>query len=190
MPAQKPGSSKQDYQTEARLLVAVKHKLQIPGFSLDAAADPTNAVADLYYTVEENGLLTPWNPLDPQWEVPIGGVVWCNMPFEKIEPWVEKAWAEAQLGTRSALLVPAGVGSDWWGDWVHGKAQVWLLNGRLCFIPDWATTIDPATLKDGKTPACYTQPPLYPKDCCVLIYGPEVTPGYEFWYWREEIPHA
>jgi hypothetical protein len=58
--------------------------------------------------------------------------------------------------------VTAGVGSNWWRDHVHDKARVLLLNGRITFV--------------GETHG-------YPKDCCLLLYGPSVEPGYEVWSW-------
>lgn len=196
MPAQQPATSKQDYRTEPAFLRAAEHKLGIDKFSIDVAADHENAVTDLYYTIAEDGLLAPWNALDPQYEIPIGGWAWCNMEFGQIEAWVKKAWFEAREAVdpmNSALLVPAGVGSDWWRDWVHGKARVLLLNGRLCFIHDWEHTIDPATQKPDsagqpQVPRWYRSKPLYPKDCCLLLYGPGIIGSYEVWSWRQEIP--
>ncbi len=191
MPAQKPHRSQQNYTTPENFLAAAKAKLGIAAFDLDCAAEEANTVADSWYDVEQNALLQPWGGYGIGWN-------WLNPEFGDIAPWVEKAWREAHLGrvavppgAQTAVLVPAGVGADWWGDWVHDKAYVLLLNGRLCFIKDWATTIDPATEKPGKgPPRCYTQPPLYPKDCCLLLYSPVIGPGYEFWKWREEIPCA
>jgi phage N-6-adenine-methyltransferase len=184
MPAQKPHRSKQNYTTPANFLAAVKHYLQITEFVLDLAAEEENTVADQWYDKEQNSLILPW-------DVEIGWN-WLNPEFGDIAPWVEKAWRESKAQT--AVLVPAGVGSDWWRDWVHEKAHVLLLNGRLCFIKDWQTTIDPATEKPGKgPPRCYTQPPLYPKDCCLLLYSAahELYYGdrwYDVWNWRREIP--
>lgn len=180
MPAQKPGRSAQDFQTPPEFLAAVKHKLGIREFSIDVAADEHNTVAERWWDVEQNSFLQTWSDW-PGWQ-------WLNPPFAQLEPWVSKAYRESQQGAQIAMLVPAGVGSNWWRDWVHKKARVLLLNGRLCFISDWVTTIDPASLKPGKGPArCYTSPPLYPKDCCLLLYGPGILPDYEVWTWAEEI---
>ena len=192
MPAQKPHRSKQNFATPENFLAAVKVKLGIPAFDLDCAAEESNSVADSWYDVEQNALVQPWGGFGVGWN-------WLNPEFALIEPWVEKAWREAHPiaepraahppGAQTAVLVPAGVGADWWGAWVHDRAYVLLLNGRLCFIKDWATTIDPATEKAGKgPPRCYSQPPLYPKDCCLLLYSPIIGPSYEFWNWRKEIP--
>lgn len=181
MPAQKPGRSKQDYRTEQAFLAAVKRRFGVTEFDIDLAASAENAVAPLYYTVDDNALVQPWR-------TKARGLAWCNPPFDDIAPWVERAWTESRAATRIAMLVPAGVGSDWWAESVHGKAFVLLLNGRLCFIENWRTTIDPASVRKfeaGKiaAPHFYKAKPLYPKDCCLLIYGPDVAPGYEVWTW-------
>jgi phage N-6-adenine-methyltransferase len=184
MPVQKPHRSKQNFETPEHFLAAVKHKLGITEFAIDLAAEEENTVAEYWYDREMNALVQTWA------FGPVGSWNWLNPEFGTIAPWVERSWTEQQrAGAQTAVLVPAGVGADWWGDWVHDKAYVLLLNGRLCFIKDWATTIDPATEKPGKgPPRCYSQPPLYPKDCCLLLYSSLLTPGYEFWDWRKEIP--
>jgi phage N-6-adenine-methyltransferase len=185
MPAQKPGRSRQDFQTPDDFLDAVKHRLGITAFAIDLAADDGNTVADLFYDKDQNALVQSW-AVGPGWN-------WLNPEFGDIGPWVEKAWAECLRQdeiVRTAVLVPAGVGSNWWRDWVHEKAQVLLLNGRLCFIKDWETTIDPASVKRGDDPPrCYTSAPLYPKDCCLLLYeAAEPSTWYAVWDWRREIP--
>jgi hypothetical protein len=30
----------------------------------------------------------------------------------------------------------------------------------------------------------------YPKDCCLLVYGPDVAPGYDVWNWPAELRRA
>lgn len=184
VPAQRPGSSVQNRRTPEAFLAAVKHKLGITEFDIDLAAEEDNAVADQWYDVEQDALVQPWK-IGTGWN-------WLNPEFAHIAPWVEKAWQE---DAQTAVLVPAGVGSDWWKDWVHEKAHVLLLNGRLCFIHDWQTTIDPASVKRGDVPPrCYSQPPLYPKDCCLLLYSATwsreasyARQWYSVWDWRKEL---
>lgn len=194
MPVQKPHRSKQNFCTPENFLAAVKHKLGIREFAIDLAAEEDNTVADEWYDQEMNALVQTWA------YGPAASWNWLNPEFGDLNPWVARAWGELQrAGAQTAVLVPAGVGSDWWRDWVHEKAHVLLLNGRLCFIKDWQTTIDPATLKDGKgPPRCYSQPPLYPKDCCLLLYSATLGRAsmgwdrkwYEVWNWRKEIPNG
>lgn len=180
MPAQRPHQSVQNRRTPEAFLAAVKHKLGITAFVIDLAADEENSVADLWYDQAQDALKQPWKVGD--------GWNWLNPEFGEIRPWVEKAWRESLLGAHTAVLIPAAVGSDWWRFWVDRKAHVLLLNGRLCFIHDWATTIDPATLKEGKgPPRCYSSPPLYPKDCCLLLYSQGLSLSYDVWNWRKEL---
>lgn len=68
-------------------------------WDLDAAADAESHWADTWYGVEQDGLVQPWL-----------GDVWCNPPFDNIEAWVEKAWAEMMAQHRPktiAMLLPA-----------------------------------------------------------------------------------
>lgn len=152
-PKQKPGHSRQDYQTPPEFLRALKHRLRIEHFTCDLAASRSNTVAELYYTEADNALLYPWR---------FQGWCFCNPPYADIEPWVRHAWEEAEAG-HIAMLVPASTGANWWRDWVHDKAHVLLLNGRLTFV--------------GETTS-------YPKDSALLLYTPYIKGGYEVWDWR------
>lgn len=159
VPRQKPGRSKQDYATPPAFLQAVKHRLDIRAFDCDLAASADNAVAPRFYTAAQNSLKQPWR-VGPGWN-------FLNPPFARIEPWVERAWNQAiRADARTAVLVPAGVGSNWWRDFVHAKAHVLLLNGRITFVGE-------------------TMP--YVKDCCLLLYGPKIVPRYSVWTWPLQV---
>lgn len=157
MPAQKPGRSKQDYQTPSEFLEAVKSRLHIPYFECDLAASDTNAVCGVYYTERDDSLSDACS-----WV--LGGHKWCwlNPPFSNITPWVMKACKTARVGAHVAMLVPASTGANWWRHWVDGEAHVLLLNGRITFVG----AEDP-----------------YPKDCALLLYTPHTHGGYEVWPW-------
>jgi phage N-6-adenine-methyltransferase len=164
-PAQKPYRSKQDYATPQNFLDAAKRRLGIRDFAIDLAADATNAVATRFVDEATDSLSLQWAGL---WD----GWAWLNPPFTAIGPWAQKCadyasedWAPDQK-QKIALLVPAGVGANWFRDYVDGKALVLLLNGRLAFMPDKPTW-------------------LYPKDCILALYG--VPPGYEVWTWRRQV---
>ena len=156
MPQQKPGRSKQDYCTPPEFLAALKKKLSIQEFDWDLAASKENTVAKFYYTEEQNSLIRPWN---------VGGWAFCNPPYKHIEPWVEKAVGESENGAQIAMLLPAGVGSNWWNYFVHDLAHVLFLNGRITFV--------------GKEDC-------YPKDSAILLYTHYIHSGYETWTWRDE----
>lgn len=160
-PTQKPGRSRQDYQTPPEFLISLRERLSIADFALDAAATYTNSVSSAYLDETINALHddTSWISHQP------GGWTYCNPPFGRVGPWVRKAWIEAGRGASIAMLLPAGVGSNWWRDYVDGRAHVLLLNGRLTFV--------------GQTTP-------YPKDCVLLLYTPFIQGGYEVWDWRHE----
>jgi phage N-6-adenine-methyltransferase len=161
MPRQKPGKSKQDYRTPTELISAVLRLLEIKKFDIDLAADEDNAVAKKFYGIVQNALAQPWRVGD--------GWNWLNPPFGRLAPWVKRAWEQSQLEdapAQTAMLVPASVGSNYWKKYVHRKARVLMLNGRIKFVG---------------------APQGYPKDCCVLLFGPGVHAGYEVWTWNKEL---
>lgn len=156
MPRQQPGTSEQSVRTPKVFLDAVKLRLGIDAFAVDLAASRANTVATKFYSKRTNALVHPWV---------FDGWNWLNPPYADIKPWVKKAYEESLLGARTAMLLPAGVGSNWWRDWVHGKARILLLNGRITFV--------------GHATG-------YPKDLVLLMYEPGVVPAYEIWTWMNE----
>jgi len=155
MPQQKPGRSEQVVATPKEFLDAVRNRLRIDEFSYDLAADANNTVAPRFFDEEEDALIQRW------WE--IEGWSWLNPPYSKIEPWVTKAWFASRLGAQIAMLIPASVGSNWWRDWVRGKAYVTYLNDRITFVGhDY----------------------VYPKDLALLLYAPYLEGGSCLWGWQ------
>lgn len=73
-------------------------------FVLDAAASAENALCDLYYDVEQDGLVRPWR-----------NTTFCNPPFAQVGDWVAKAAHEATVRmVSSVVLVPAVCSQAWW----------------------------------------------------------------------------
>jgi phage N-6-adenine-methyltransferase len=151
------GSSKQDYSTPRIFLDAVERRFGKLDF--DLAATKENRVVEAYLGPDRaapqhrDSLAFDWNTLN--------GNLWLNPPFDRIAPWAAKCSGTTKAGKRRIFfLVPAAAGSNWWRDFVHEKARVLFLNGRLSF--------------DGKAP--------YPKDTALCIYGE--TSDYECWSWR------
>lgn len=107
-------------------------------FTLDAAALPTNAKLERYFTPEADGLAQSW----------AGERVWCNPPYSSIEPWIAKAWASgAEL---VVMLLPANrTEQGWWQRLIEprrdvpGGIRVEFLAGRMRFIASGADRIGP-----------------------------------------------
>lgn len=157
MPRQKPGKSKQDYGTPPEFIDAACRFIGITSFQIDLAASAENAIASMFYTEEDDALCT-----ELTWSMP--GWSWLNPPFANITPWAERAYAESHLaGAKIAMLIPASVGANWWRDYVHEKARVLCLNGRIQFVG---------------------APDPYPKDCALLLYAPGLAVGYDVWQWK------
>jgi phage N-6-adenine-methyltransferase len=146
--------SKQDYGTPFSFLSAVQTRLHIDDFSWDLAADDDNTVCGGYYDIADNSLIQDWHKID--------GWLWLNPPFADIYPWARKCYEESQMGAHIALLVPLSI-AEWWTDYVDQKGYALLLHGRLTFVGE-------------------TKP--YPKDCALVLYGPEGMKGYEVWDWK------
>jgi phage N-6-adenine-methyltransferase len=93
-------------------------------FTLDPCATPDNAVCALYFTKEQDGLAQDWG----------SHRVFCNPPYGKqIGRWVRKCFEASQAGARVVLFVPARTDTRWFHDWVHGKAKVTFVRGRVRF---------------------------------------------------------
>lgn len=157
VPNQKPGKSEQSVQTPTEFLYAVKTLLGIDIFAIDLAADVLNSAGYSFYDEAADALQQPWA------KDGLGEWLWCNPPYKKLEPWVEKAALEASKGAKIAMLVPSSTGSNWWKAWVAGVAQVHFLNGRIKFVG---------------------HKNYYPKDLALLLYRPDVWGGFSTWHWQ------
>jgi phage N-6-adenine-methyltransferase len=126
------------------------------GFTIDVAASSENTKLPRFYSIEDDGLAQSW----------AGERVWCNPPYSNIEPWLEKAWAEAECAELIVMLLPANrTEQRWWQQHVEplrraaiGDFLVEFLPGRVRFIAPGADGIGPNE-----------RPPF---GCCLLIWQP------------------
>lgn len=165
MPAQKPHASEQVVQTPLDLLYAIGHRFG--HIQWDLAANADNSVAavgtDLRYFGPDHKTKGFRDALAPELDWPTNSFNWCNPPFGKLEPWVEKAAAQLErCDVRTLMLLPAGIGSRWFSRFVHRRAHVTALEGRVIF-------------QGHDTP--------YPKDLILAHYGFGLT-GFDVWDWR------
>lgn len=155
MPAQRPGTSKQDYGTPPEFIAAVERRFG--RLHVDLAARADNAKAPLWITPQEDSLSVAWAQRFP------GHLAWLNPEFANIDPWAEKCAKEGGVRRlRVLLLTPASVGTEWFAEHVHGRAIVLGLRPRLTF----EGCEDP-----------------YPKDCILSCFGLGVS-GFDLWRWK------
>lgn len=156
-PKHNRGKSNQSYATPKEFIQAVKRGLGGIEFAYDLAATAKNTQAAKWWSPEQDSLKQAWDAK---------GWNWLNPPYGHITPWVEKAFTDSlKYDTSIAMLIPASVGSNWWRNYVHMEARVWLLNRRIQFVG---------------------APTVSPKDHALLIYAPWLESGYHIWDWAQE----
>jgi phage N-6-adenine-methyltransferase len=149
-------TSKQDYGTPTVFTDAVQKRFGKIVFDLAAHNDGSNAVVDRWYGPRDNSLEQRWHRISKR------GLLWLNPPFERIDLWVKKCAAEAALGARIALLIPASIDAVWFREHVLGKAMVLGLSPRITFVGE-------------------THP--YPKPMMLVVYDSGMH-GFDQWRWK------
>lgn len=94
------------------------------GFTLDVCALPHNTKCPRYFTPEVDGLAQDWGR----------EVCWCNPPYDDIGAWIRKAYEASLTGATVVCLVYARTDTEWFHDWVYGKAELRFLRGRIRFV--------------------------------------------------------
>ncbi len=100
-------------------------------FECDVAASDQNHLCDKYYTEEVNAL--KWNWED---EVFAGGFAWCNPPYSKPLPWVEKCITESQeSGIGSVILLNCDMSTRWAKLLTKVSCEIiFITEGRISFL--------------------------------------------------------
>lgn len=168
-PAQKPGRSRQDYQTPPSVLAAIAR--QFGPIAIDLACRTDNMVAPLGICEDKqlNSLKQDWS--DPMyWDREgnvvgsgdVTGVRFCNPPFSDIDPWAKQLLTCKWLPSWTLMLVPYSAASLWYVDHVLGKLMVYGVP-RIQFVGTDAG---------------------YPKDLCIIAAGYGAV-GQGYWDWRK-----
>jgi len=156
MPVQKPGRSVQEVGTPKEFLAAVQ--LRFGRIGLDLAANKDNAVCAVWFGPGHH-LPGCEDSLSRNWSM-YCGLLWLNPPYADIGKWAKKCASYDGTGTKIAMLIPAAIGTNYFREYIHGKALVLALSPRLTFV--------------GHNT-------VYPKDLILAVYG--VKPGFECWRW-------
>ena len=142
-------NSKQDYTTPDEFVKAVVNRFGPIDF--DLAARDYNTRSPNYFapaTGPEGPL--PFDPkaygtdaFDSSWAKVSDkfrrkngdkGLLWLNCEFDDIPRWSSRCRNEAIMGANILLLTPAAI-ANWFADNIAGQADVYLLLGRISFIP-------------------------------------------------------
>lgn len=101
--------SKDDRRTPYPLFAALDE--EFGPFTVDVAASAENALCNRFYDKTSNGLAQSW----------AGEIVWGNVPYSSIAPWIEKAIEEIANGClRVVFLLPANrTEQAWWQELIE-----------------------------------------------------------------------
>lgn len=164
----------QNHMTPDDFLDACEHRFGPIVF--DLAADDKSHVVGEYFDETEDSLLQDWFATYIRVSPDGKGWMWLNPPFSggpkdpesgksrSIKDWIKKCWEESRKGCRILLLVPYSADSNWFDDWVRGKARDEAIKGRIKFVG----SDDP-----------------FMKPLCLIIFEPEVSgAGGGAWAWK------
>jgi len=98
-------------------------------FDVDLAASDKHHYCDIYFTEDDSALTGDWS-LE-------GNVGFCNPPYSKINPWIEKAIEEIEFGFTTVMLIPTFNGDLYYEDVLTKSSSIINILGRLSFVrPD------------------------------------------------------
>lgn len=114
-----------DFRTPAHIMDDLAKEWPRP--TLDVAANEENAVAEHFYTKEDNALEQEWN-----------GVVWCNPPYIGISDWYQKAKEEILHNPKCEEIQFLGPASTYQAIFHHIimplASEVVFYRGRIAFL--------------------------------------------------------
>ena len=100
-------------------------------FECDVAASDDNHLCDYYFTEEIDALTYSW-----EIQLAPGLYVWCNPPYSKPLPWIEKAIAESQeSGIGSVILLNCDMSTRWAKLLTKVSCEIiFITEGRIAFL--------------------------------------------------------
>lgn len=96
-------------------------------FTLDPCCSFENKKCEKFFTKKENGLIQNWG----------GEVVFVNPPYgREIKLWVKKCFEERNNAKLIVMLIPARTDTNYFHEFIYGKAEIRFIKGRLKFVGD------------------------------------------------------
>jgi hypothetical protein len=183
--------SQQNSQTPRELIEAIERYFDVK-FVFDIACTTFDKVTPNGYYFDEgvNALEQDWSTIP--WNQ--NEAAWLNPPWKRIRPWAKKcsegtesqvwdATHETELwmpGIPIFSLFPAGVGSDWFSDYVLGQAAVYCISPRPTYL-DPRTGLPFVSKQTGKSQTGLN-------DCLLVDWNcTKNDVGVYAWKWREKV---
>lgn len=180
--------SQQNAQTPRAFIEAVEKKFGVK-FVFDLACTTLDAVSPNGYYFDKgiNALDQDWSKIE--WRQ--NEAAWLNPPWKHIKPWAKKCseGTDHEMESEDTTiwmpgvpifsLFPAGVGSDWFADYVLGQAAVYCLSPRITYL-DPRTGLPFVSKKTGK-------PQTGLNDCILVDWECTLNDvGVYAWKWCEK----
>lgn len=101
-----------------------------PRRDIDVCANDENYKCPRFLHDQDDPLFEDW--LDPGEDLNHG---WCNPPYSKISPWLQKCAMEVKgrHWVTMLALVPATPGPAWWHNYATLADEIWFLRERIQF---------------------------------------------------------
>jgi phage N-6-adenine-methyltransferase len=103
-------------------------------FGFDVCAEHETAKCPEYWTIEDDALSKDWAK---DTRMIFGKYLFCNPPYSKIGPWVDKA-VDAQFNSvGTVMLCMCDPSVKWFGKAISYASEIrFITNGRLAFLKD------------------------------------------------------
>ena len=95
-------------------------------FNCDVACSDDNKLVNEHWLTESDDALSH--------SVGWGSVNWCNPPYSRIMPWVDKAIFEMSKGKLTVMLIPSDTSVKWFKLAFESCTECHFISGRLAFI--------------------------------------------------------
>lgn len=152
-------SAQQAYRTPRDFLERVQRKFGVT-IAFDLACTVEDAVAPIGFGYpKQDALASAWPDTSK-----LPGIAYCNPPFNRAGAFARVASESPHC--RTLMLIPASVGSNWFAEYVNGKALVVFLRPRIVFLQPDGTPCEAGINRD----------------CMLLGFGWQ--PGFHCEDWR------
>lgn len=104
------------------------------GFEVDLSASLENTKCEKFFSIEDDSLIQDWGRFNS---------CWCNPPYSKdLQPlFIQKAYETNKKNKNTiALLIPLRGDTKVWHNYIWGKADIYVFNGRPKFYGDKSPT--------------------------------------------------
>jgi phage N-6-adenine-methyltransferase len=115
-------SMRHDYETPKEFYQELNDEFH---FDLDPCTTTNNLNCRYYFTEEEDGLKQDWKQR----------TAFVNPPYgDQLKKWAKKCYEEWGKGSTIVLLIPARTQTNWFHNYIYGKAEIRFIKTGIQFV--------------------------------------------------------